>query len=154
MRMWSVVAAGSLLCGASSAQAQTAGSWRVNGAIAGRTFVLDCRFEQSGGVCIDAASGAAETFANVPSVAKSGCAAAATQRHLIIAGGTTGTGVDSTVEIYDAATLERLATATLVVPRTDAVALAMPNDQILIAGGVDAAGAPVGVFELFTPPVE
>jgi len=40
------------------------------------------------------------------------------------------------------------------VPRTHAVAHALPNDQILIAGGLDAAGAPVGTLELFTPPVE
>jgi hypothetical protein len=105
-------------------------------------------------VRIDAASGMAETLAGVPSVAKSGCAAAATQRHLIIAGGSTGTGVEASVEIFDAATLALLATVPLVVPRTNAVALPLSNEQILIAGGVDAAGAPVGTLELFTPPVE
>lgn len=57
MRTWSLVAAGVLVCAASSAQAQATGSWRVDGAIAGRTFVLDCRFEQGSGVCVDAASG-------------------------------------------------------------------------------------------------
>jgi len=41
----------------SSAQAQPIGAWRVNGAIAGRTFVLDCRFEEKGGACTDASSG-------------------------------------------------------------------------------------------------
>jgi hypothetical protein len=105
-------------------------------------------------VRIDAASGSADAITGVPSVEKSGCAAAATTRHLIIAGGTTSAGVDGNVEIFDAATLALLTTVPLVVPRTNAVAIALPNDQILIAGGTDAAGAPVGTFELFTPPVE
>lgn len=105
-------------------------------------------------VRIDAASGAGEAFAGVPSVAKTGCAVAATARHLIIAGGSAAGTLDGVVEIYDSTTLALLATAPLVVPRTNAVALALPNGQILIAGGVDAAGAPVGVLELFTPPVE
>jgi hypothetical protein len=105
-------------------------------------------------VRIDATSGAAEVFAGVPSVAKTGCAAAATTRHMIIAGGTAAGGVDATVDIFDATTLARITSVPLVVPRTDAIAIALPNDQILIAGGVDAAGAPVGTLELFTPPVE
>jgi hypothetical protein len=41
----------------SSAQAQAGGTWRVNGAIAGRTFVLDCRFAEKGGTCTDASPG-------------------------------------------------------------------------------------------------
>jgi hypothetical protein len=41
----------------SPAQAQAAGAWRVNGAIAGRTFVLDCRFGEKGGTCTDASPG-------------------------------------------------------------------------------------------------
>jgi hypothetical protein len=41
----------------SSTQAQVAGAWRVNGAIAGRTFVLDCRFAERGGTCTDASPG-------------------------------------------------------------------------------------------------
>ena len=36
--------------------AQSAGLWRVNGAISGRTFALNCRIEQ-GGACVDAAPG-------------------------------------------------------------------------------------------------
>jgi hypothetical protein len=101
---------------------------------------------------IDAASGSAESFPAIPTVAKTGCAAAATSRHLIIAGGD-ASGVDATVEIYDAATLALVATTQLVVPRKNAIALALPNDQILITGGVDASGAPIGTLELFTPPV-
>jgi hypothetical protein len=87
----------------------------------------------------------------VPGYAKTGCAAAATARHLVIAGGTTSTGVDDRVDIFDAVTLAPVTTATLSVPRTGAVAVALPNDQVLIAGGVDAAGAPIATLELFTP---
>lgn len=104
-------------------------------------------------VRIDAASGAAEPLPGLPSVAKTGCAAAATPRHLIVAGGDVAGTLDGTVEIYDAATLARLATVPLVVPRKDAVAIALPNEQVLIAGGVDASGAPIATLELFTPPL-
>ncbi|HEY5945791.1 MAG TPA: hypothetical protein VIV40_09880 [Kofleriaceae bacterium] len=102
---------------------------------------------------IDAASGTSErVLVGFQAVAKTGCAAAATSRHLIVVGGTAAGTVDASVEVYDAATLAPLATLSLVVPRTNAVAFALPNDQILIAGGVDASGAPVGTLELFTPP--
>ncbi len=100
---------------------------------------------------IDASSGSAESIPGIPSVVKSGCAVASTGRHLLIAGGTSASGIDATVEVFDVGTLERVVTATLAVPRTDAVALPLPNDQILIAGGVDASGAPVAALELFTP---
>lgn len=100
---------------------------------------------------IDATTGVAETIPSVPSTARTGCAAAVTSRHLVIAGGTTAAGLDGTVEVFDAATLEPVTVTTLAVPRTDALALALPNDQVLIASGVDAQGQPVGTLELFTP---
>ncbi len=100
---------------------------------------------------IDATSGAAETIASVPSTARTGCAAAVTSRHLVIAGGTTAAGLDSTVEVFDAATLSPVTVGTLAVPRTNALAIALPNDQVLIASGTDADGQPVGTLELFTP---
>jgi len=99
---------------------------------------------------IDAASGAIEPLAGIPSTAKTGCAVAATARHLLIAGGGAAS-VDATVEVYDAATYELVATATLAVPRRGAQAVPLANGQILIAGGVDASGVPVGTLELFTP---
>ncbi len=102
-------------------------------------------------VRIDAATVVAETIAGIPSVAKTGCAAAVTSRHLVIAGGTTASGVDDTVEIYDAATLALVATSTLAVPRTGAIAIALSNDQVLIAGGLDASSQPTATLELFTP---
>jgi hypothetical protein len=100
---------------------------------------------------IDAASGTAETFPAIPSELRTGCAAAATTRHLVIAGGTIAGAPATTAEIYDAATLALIATRPLVTPRTGAIATALPNGQILIAGGTDAAGAPIATLELFTP---
>ena len=105
-------------------------------------------------VRIDAASGDGQSFPGVPTFERTGCAAAATSRHLVIAGGTAVGMVNAAVEIFDATTLAHVTTAQLGVARTGAVAIALPNDQVLIAGGVDAAGAPVGTLELFTPPVE
>lgn len=102
-------------------------------------------------VRIDAATVVAETIAGIPSAEKTGCAAAVTSRHLVIVGGTTASGVDDTVEIYDAATLALVATSTLAVPRTGAIAIALTNDQVLIAGGLDASGQPTATLELFTP---
>jgi hypothetical protein len=57
MRLLSWLGALALVAAGSSAQAQTTGTWRVNGAIAGRTFVLDCRFEQKDAACTDASPG-------------------------------------------------------------------------------------------------
>jgi hypothetical protein len=100
---------------------------------------------------IDAASGAAETFPAIPSELRTGCAAAATNRHLVVAGGTIAGALATTAEIYDAATLAPIATQPLVTPRTGAIATVLPNGQILIAGGTDGAGAPIATLELFTP---
>lgn len=101
---------------------------------------------------IDAATEVAETFPGVPATPRTGCAAAATSRYLVIAGGTLDSGeVSGSADIYDAATLAPVGTAQLAVPRTGALALPLPNGQILIAGGLDATGAPVATLELFTP---
>jgi hypothetical protein len=121
-------------------------------ALPGGQVIVVCGM--AGALRVDAASGALDRLPTIPSRRKSGCAAAATARHLVIAGGDEAGAVDGTVEIFDASTLELLATTQLGVPRTRAVALALPNGQILIASGVDASGAPVGTLELFTPPVE
>lgn len=125
-----------------------AGSTAV--AVPGGKVVLACG--SADGVRVDAASAAVDPLPGVPGVAKTGCAIAATSRHVVIAGGTlAGGAVDSAVAIYDAATLAPIATSALVVPRTGAVAIALPNDQILIAGGLDGTGAPIATLELFTP---
>jgi hypothetical protein len=48
--------------------------------------------------------------------------------------------------------LAPIATLPLAVARTGATALALPNDQVLVVGGVDASGGPIATLELFTPP--
>ena len=63
MRAWSFLGAVVLLGMGTAAQAQAAGAWRVDGAIAGRNFKLDCRFEGSAGVCVDAESGGKRSHA-------------------------------------------------------------------------------------------
>ncbi|HEY1559042.1 MAG TPA: hypothetical protein VGF94_29675 [Kofleriaceae bacterium] len=104
------------------------------------------------GVSIDAATEAVTPRPGVPGVAKTGCAIAATARVVLIAGGTLATGgLDPDAQIFDAATFAPVATVPLVVPRTGATALPLPNGQIVIAGGVDASGAPIATIELFTP---
>lgn len=104
-------------------------------------------------VRLDPVTGQSEIFAAVPSSRRTGCAVAATSRHIVIAGGTAiATGsIATTAEIYDATTLAPVATVPLVVPRTGAQAIALPNDQILISSGLDATSAPTAVLELFTP---
>lgn len=93
---------------------------------------------------IDAATGTAETFPGLPTTPSNGCAVAATSRFVVIVTG-------ATAEIYDAGTLAPVTTAPLVVARTGAAAIALPNGQILIGGGVDPSGAPTAILELFTP---
>ena len=100
------------------------------------------------GARVDAVTGAVTPLSAVPATPRTGCAAAATSRHLVIAG---GTGALDSVEVFDATTLAPVATATLAVPRTGASALALPNGQVLIAGGTDGSGAPIATLELFTP---
>jgi hypothetical protein len=101
---------------------------------------------------IDAATLATDTIANVPSVPRTGCAVVATARHLVIAGGTLADGtVTARAEVYDATTLAPLALPSLAIARTGATAITLPNNQILIVGGVDGSGAPIATLELFTP---
>jgi hypothetical protein len=46
-----------LLISPAHLQAESANSWRVNGSISGRTFVLDCLLEQGTGTCTDVSAG-------------------------------------------------------------------------------------------------
>jgi hypothetical protein len=55
MRILAAIGASALLVTTAPAAAQSSGVWRVSGAISGRTFVLDCRLQPSGGVCTDTA---------------------------------------------------------------------------------------------------
>lgn len=100
-------------------------------------------------VRIDPVAGTGELIAtNEP---RTGCAAAVTAKHVVVAGGKTAAGIVSTAEIYDASSLQLLATQPLVVPRANATAIPLANGQVLIAGGRDANELPVAMLELFTP---
>ena len=100
-------------------------------------------------VRIDPAAGTGELIEE--GQPRTGCAATSTGKYVVVAGGTDASGIVSTADIYDAMTLTRVATQPLVVPRTDADAVALPNGQVLIVGGRDASGQPIGTLELFTP---
>jgi len=79
-------------------------------------------------------------------------AVAASHELLLVAGGTAMDGsLVATAELFDTVNLRRVTTLPLLVPRTRATAIALPNHQIMIVGGVDAAGAPIDTIELFTP---
>jgi hypothetical protein len=54
-------------------------------------------------------------------------------------------------ELIDIRTMNHIGTIPMVVPRTRAGARPLTNGQIMVFGGVDAAGNPVGTIELFTP---
>ena len=98
---------------------------------------------------VDATSGAIATAAIA--TPRKDAALAATARYLVVAGGTdAGGAIVGTAEVFDAS-LAPVVTLPLVVPRTGASALPLPNGQIMIVGGVDATGAPIGTIELFTP---
>ena len=91
-----------------------------------------------GAVLLDAATLAAQAFPNIPASPSATCGIAVTSRHVVI--------VTDKVEIFDGISLARVATQPLVVARTGASAIALPNDQVLIAGG-----AVTSTIELFTP---
>ena len=57
MRTGYGIAALALVAIGSGAQAETASLWRVNGAVSGRTFTLDCQLVRGGGTCTDATPG-------------------------------------------------------------------------------------------------
>jgi hypothetical protein len=79
-------------------------------------------------------------------------AVAATEAHVVIAGGVDENGaLVGDAEVFDAGTLAAVAVLPMVPPRSRATAVPLPNGQILIVGGVDAAGAPVDTAVLFTP---
>jgi hypothetical protein len=79
-------------------------------------------------------------------------AVTSTSDFVIVAGGTAMDGsLVPDAELFDAINVMPVMTIPLVVPRTGALAIPMQNHQIMIVGGVDAAGAPIDTIELFTP---
>jgi hypothetical protein len=100
------------------------------------------------GLAIDAISGVVTTIPNLLATARRDAAAAITDRHLVISGGVAMDGTPrADAEVLDATTLAPLATLPAR-ERTAGFAIAFPNDQILIGGGVAASSE----LELFTPP--
>jgi len=96
---------------------------------------------------IDAATGIVTVISNALATPRSTPSVAATSRHLVIAGGTDMSGAPvATAEVLDAQTLAPVAVLPILA-RTGAFAIALPNDQVLLAGGTPAAGE----IELFTP---
>lgn len=84
---------------------------------------------------------------------RTGAAIGGNSSYAIVAGGRDENGaLVGTAEVIDLDTLGRAGTLPMVVPRTNAVAAVLASGQILILGGVDDAGAPVGVIEIFNPP--
>jgi hypothetical protein len=103
---------------------------------------------------INPATRAVTELPDVLVTARVGAAIATNGEILVVAGGTDATGtVLADAEIIDLATLTPIAVIPMVVPRTNATARSLPNGQVLIAGGLDATGAPVGTIELFTPEI-
>jgi len=96
---------------------------------------------------IDGATGMVTVIPNAIATPRSTPSVAATSRHLVIAGGTDMSGAPvATAEVLDAQTLAPIAVLPILA-RTGAFAIALPNDQVLLAGGTPAAGE----IELFTP---
>ncbi len=98
---------------------------------------------------------ATRTYTPIPdllAIPRIDAAIAATASYLLVAGGRDAAGdLLADAELFDLATLEPLGTIPMVVPRVGAIARPLPNQQILIVGGVDASGEPVELIELFTP---
>jgi hypothetical protein len=96
---------------------------------------------------IDTTTGEVAPVANVLATPRVRPSVVATSRYLVVAGGTDPTGAPvATAEVLDATTLAPIASPGIL-PRSGALAIALPNDQVLIAGGTPASGD----IELFTP---
>jgi len=96
---------------------------------------------------IDPITGEIATVGNVLATPRVRPSIAATARYVVVAGGTDPTGAPvATAEVLDATTLVPVATP-VILARTGAFAIALPNGQVLLAGGTPASGE----LELFTP---
>jgi hypothetical protein len=103
-------------------------------------------------VKIDPISGAGTTISNVLETPRRRAAVTRAGNRILVAGGIEASGnISSTAEILDAETLAHLATISMLGPRAEAVAETLPNDQVLLIGGIDGRGRPTDVLELFTP---
>jgi hypothetical protein len=95
------------------------------------------------------------TFTDLPdllAVPRTDAAIAGNGDVMLVAGGRdAGGAILADAEIIDLATHTRRTTIPMVVPRTGAVAAALATGQILVLGGTDAAGSPVGTIEIYNP---
>ncbi len=122
----------------------------------GRALIAGGALESSpperSAVVYDPASGELALVDDFLATGRTEAAIAATSAYVLAAGGVDADGaIAGDAELFDATTLDPVATLPLVVPRRGASALPLANGQVLIVGGVDEDGAPVGVMELFTP---
>jgi hypothetical protein len=98
----------------------------------------------------------ASTYLEVPlafTTARTNAAIAGNGSYALVAGGRDENGaLVSTAEVFDLEDLSHVATIPMVVPRTGAIAASLASGQIVVIGGTDDAGAPIGTIEIFTPP--
>ena len=101
---------------------------------------------------LDPQTGAVTVVANALEIPRKLPAAARAGRFIVLAGGISETGlILGSAEILDAETLAHVATVPMAGPRAGAVAEPLPNEQVLIIGGIDGRGRATDVLELFTP---
>ncbi|HEU4729678.1 MAG TPA: kelch repeat-containing protein [Kofleriaceae bacterium] len=127
------------------------GGGRIDGAVAtlpgGDIIVLGGGSPLSRDALVIDAGGAVTTMPGVLATGRVRPSVAVTGRHIVVVGGTDETGATiASAEVIDAGTLAPVATVP-VLPRTGAFAIALPTDQVLIAGGTPARSD----IELFTP---
>ena len=116
----------------------------LGGAIAGTPVVNALRYRF--------ADGSFEVVDNVLTTARLDAAVAYTRGLIVVAGGRDEMGnALASADILNADTLGVEAILALAGPRTGASAVTLANGQVLIVGGVDANGEPIGILELFTP---
>ena len=76
---------------------------------------------------------------------------------ILVAGGCTGldangcTGVTNKAEIYNPATGKWTATGSMIAARGNLTGTLLPNGQVLVAGGINSIGDPLGTAELYNP---
>lgn len=103
-------------------------------------------------VKIDPQSGAVTVVPEALAVARKNPAVARAGRYIVLAGGVSETGaILASAEVLDSQTLAHVALVPMSMPRAAAVAEPLPNEQVLILGGIDGRGRATDVLELFTP---
>ncbi|HEX3474225.1 MAG TPA: hypothetical protein VHT91_04240 [Kofleriaceae bacterium] len=113
----------------------------------GRIAVLGGTPATTDALVIDPAAGTVSTVLGALSTARIHPAVATTSRHVVVAGGTDGSGAPiATADVLDAHSLALLATLPILA-RSGGFAVALPSDQVLLGGGAPAAAA----LELYTP---